>query len=40
MNFNEFGMTNFIVNSVEGLRDIFSSILLGVVSTGKNQITY
>ena len=40
MDFNGFGMTKSIVNGVEGLYDIFSSILLGVVSTGKNQVTY
>ena len=33
MNFNQFGMTNFIANGVEGIHNLFTSILLGVVST-------
>ena len=40
MNFNQFGMTNFIVNGLEGLHDRFTSILLSVISTCGNYNTY
>ena len=36
MNFIQFGMTNSIVNGLGGLHDLFTSILLGVISTLRN----
>ena len=36
MNFNQFDKPNSTVNGVEGLRDLFTAILLGVTSLRKN----
>ena len=40
MKFNQFGMTNFIVNEVEGLHNFFTTILLTVISTRRNKKIY
>ena len=37
MNVNQPGMTNSIVKGAEGLHDLFTSILLGAISTRRNR---
>ena len=36
MNFNQVGMANSIVKGLQALHDLFTPVLLGVVSTCRN----